>query len=311
MRGLKIVAIFFVVCALVTSAHASSGVTPSEAIVIGQGEVQGNVVRSMYYSYTALEDGIMNVSLSPIGGSADLAVTHFSGSPAAESRREGMSDEVIALQISQGDRFLIRVSTPLGEPTDFRLSVNLTHGLAPVDLPQVYVPSTNRDASTPEEAIEIPIGKLVAFESYGDRYFKTKVPAGYLVVVSLYPVSGENDLEVILETEGKKFTAASSRTHNVPDRVYIPVSGVGEALIKVSAPKDAREYTGYRQFTRYAIVVRLRHVGLSTGEFEEPDDRSVINQIFPDERVGKGLPAFARGISSKRFEKESKILRLR
>ena len=278
-----------------TAGLAAPGATPGEAIELTGAEQTGSARAACYYSYVAPSDGIMEVTLMPVSGEVDLSVTHFSGSPTAESRREGAQSDEVALAVRKGDRFLVRVSSPFGAAATFRIRAAMKSEAAVGAPTGVFVPQTAQTGADKEAAVEIPLGKLVPVEASGTRFFKVDATAGFLLAVTVYTVSGDVDVEM----SGGEGQARSGRRGEVTEYAYLPVKSTGEKFIRVEGPRDA--------ICRYVLVARLRHLGLATASVPEPNDAVVVRTLFQEEALGAGVPASLGGGENA----ATKVLRLR
>ncbi|PIU47061.1 MAG: hypothetical protein COS94_08555 [Candidatus Hydrogenedentes bacterium CG07_land_8_20_14_0_80_42_17] len=292
------------------------GLSPSAARRISSGEEISGIVRtSLYFDVIAEEDGELQIEATPISGEVDLAVVHYSGSPAIESRKEGLVAEEIALRVSKGDRFLIRVISPFSKPSEFKLKV-LLPGLISESRIETsseeknlyYKPETNKSGLSAGDAIPLTIGKISAIESKGERYFQVIAPTGYLLEVKLYPVSGNADLEAAMVSKSNIIRITSKREGNLTDEVYVPVEDGGLVVLKVNAPDN--------EIARYCIVARLRQIGIQTlTPREEPNDIKLVAEVFGEHNSGFKIPLAIAGSSNAQVQEkdslQSKILQLR
>jgi hypothetical protein len=263
------------------------GATPAAAIDLAAPEVQSSVRSSLYYMITAPFDGMLDITLSPIGGELDLAVIHVSGSPAIESRKEGEAREEISLRVVKGDRFLLRVISPFGRNVAFKLRAVVTAPASGGPAAQTFVPRVTGDGRTETTAVGIPIGQVIPIQAEGRRFFRVTVPKGAVLAVSLYPLHGDADLAVTLSGASKP--AAISRRHGLfSEYVYIPVTSSGEALIAVTPSSQNPSVTGPLQ---YGVVARLKHSGV-TATMADPEsgDRDAVVRAFTDAPMGSGVP---------------------
>lgn len=276
---------------LSSSSHvmAATGKTPSTAKDLKEGEVTGSVKTAVYYSFTAGRDGILEVTAVPVKQEIDLSVTHFTGSPASESRRVGMAEEEISMKVRKGDRFLIRVNSPMGVAASFKMKV-LVSSPQGRPVPDVFVPRTTRDGSSPEDAVEIPLGKIIPVEARGTRYFRMRVPAGFVLAVALHAAQGEFVLEGTIKEGDQKYEASSRPVGALPQYVYLPTWKSGEILIRIAPPESADRRRSEDAWGRYALITRLRHVGLAPAESMEPNDRMVLEELFRQEGFMMSVP---------------------
>lgn len=263
------------------------GTTPASAIELSTPEVQGTVRSSTYYMISAAFDGMLDISLIPVGGEIDLAVIHVSGSPAIESRKEGEAREEISLRVVKGDRFLIRVISPFGRSVSFKLSAVISQASSSASVSRTFLPRMEGDGRSESSAIVIPLGRVIPVQAGGQRFFRVKIPKGAVLSVSLYPVLGDADLMVklgdILKTSGSSHRAGLFSEH-----VFLPTSEAGEAWITV-APTTGNNIVS--NDINYGIVARLRHFGVTSVQGQpDPSDREAAVNAFADASVGTGIP---------------------
>lgn len=315
MPGRAVIIAAFAILLAAVSASARPGMTPAEAIAIQSGITEGEVTTSMYYAIVADRSGIFDVSLEAEKGEVDLAVTHFSGSPSAESRREGFATDEVALRAEAGDRFLIRISSPLRVRSTFRLIVSLSGGEASVaepSAPDVYVPESGKNGLSARDAVSLALGKLIPVEALGERFFQVEVPGGFLAEITVYPVFGDVDIEAQLESGGIRRSVISRRRGNLVEQVYVPVGGAGVVTVRATPTTGDGMKDEVSRLRRYALVVRLRHFGLTENQTEAPNDLAALRYLFPRESLGTGVPSSVMGPApDEPSQAEKTILRLR
>lgn len=301
--GLFVTAFLLAIIAPLPLHADGEGMTPAMAIELGSDEVTGTVKSSVYYSFSASGSGIMDVALTPQSGEVDLTVVHFSGSPAIESRREGMAVEDVSLRVSRGDKFLIRVISPFGKAASYRLKVGVDAAPGRNRKEDLFMPDRTRDGKAESSAVEVPLGRTVPVEAMGERYFRTHVPAGYVLSVTLYPIHGDADLAIGSRPGRDAWSVSSHRRGLLAEHLYLPVDAERDVMIRVN-PAPANE----QLFLRYAIVARIHQPGidsLTAAPDLEMDPRSSSSDIM-DEPLGIGLP----GRMEPSGQGSSKILRL-
>lgn len=284
------------------------GTTPVSALDWDGAERLETVRTSHYYSYAAPEDGILTLTLTPLrGGEVDLTMVHYSGSPAFESRREGAAPEEIAIKVTRGDRFLLRVISPFGRPADYRLSAVLSGGSFARRAEQFEAPALTTDGQATASAIRIPIGVLVPVEATGARYFSVMAPAGYLLAVRLIPVSDNVDLELLLRNDSAVARSASMRAGFLAEEAYLIPSTTGEALIRV-LPVVSRPGGGP---LRYALIAQIRQPGVSSLKpVSEPLWGRIAIEAFDSQERGPGIPGVPVAGGWDLEKTSSRVLRL-
>lgn len=284
-RVLFVVAL--VVGAISTASAIEPGATPAAAIDLATPDVQGAVRSSLYYMVTVPFDGMLDITLTPMGGEIDLAVIHVSGSPAIESRKEGEAREEISLRVVKGDRFLLRVISPFGRNVSFKLRAVVTAPSSGGTASSTFVPRPGTDGRTESSAITIPIGQVIPVQAEGRRHFRVAIPKGAVLAVSLYPLHGDVDLTVMLGG-GSKAAATSKRLGLFSEHVYLPATSSGEALVIVTPSSQNSSVTNVLQ---YGIVARLKHAGV-TATMADPEsgDREAVVRAFSDAPMGSGVP---------------------
>ncbi len=292
------------------------GTSPSTArrLVIGE-EISGTVRTSLYFDVVAEQDGFLDVEVTPTNGEVDLAAVHFSGSPAAESRREGAVPDKVTLRLSRGDRYLVRVISPFAKPAQFRLKTSWDRAQAPASSSPpaapgtLFVPQRPSNGRSAAEAVVLPVGRLVAVEARGTRYFRTVLPVGFVLDISLCPVYGSADLEVVVVNDATVSRSLSARPGQLTERVYLPGGKGGEVLIKVSSPVSPQS----DDLLRYGLVARTREPGIGTMVHRpEPEDHQAVATVFAGRLVGHGVPGWGEGAGRPGVDDESrsKILHL-
>jgi len=244
-------------------AQTSEGLSPAAAIALDQQEVSRTVTTSIYYSMTASEDGILDVTMTPISGEADLAVVHFSGSPSIESRREGAASEEVSLRVRRGDRFLIRIFSPLGRAATFRLRAAITTPLRTTELPPTAPPPPIVEGAGRTEtlAVELHLGTMTQVEAAAPSFFRVRAPAGYILAVSLYPLQGDLDMTAMTQ-DARATWVSSSRRGMDAEHLYLPISADGNVMIRVNPhPRSAAPPF------RYVVMARLLYPGMTAPEF--------------------------------------------
>ncbi|MEK8023547.1 MAG: hypothetical protein AAB229_07020, partial [Candidatus Hydrogenedentota bacterium] len=284
------------------------GMTPAMAIELGSAEISSTVRNSLYYSFTAAQSGIMDITLTPVDGEVDLTVVHYSGSPAVESRREGLAPEEISIRVSRGDKYLVRAISPFGRSAKFRLKGSLEASRVEMAKPvappvEYFAPERSSDGRSEATAVDIPLGRVVPVEAMSERFFRTRVPAGYVLSVALFPVHGDADLGVGSKPDGSGWSLVSRRRGLLAERLYMPVSADGSIMIRVNPAPGSEQ-----MLLRYALVTRLHYSGVASmksAPVQEADPRAISPDLM-GEALGSGVP----GRMNAPEMGSSKILRL-
>ncbi|RMH56621.1 MAG: hypothetical protein D6679_08735 [Candidatus Hydrogenedentota bacterium] len=265
---------------------ARPGLTPGSAIPLGEETVTGTVTRNIYYKWTASENGLLEVRLTPTSGEADLALIHFSGNPTIESRREGLSPEEVAIRVRKGDEYLIRVSTPLGRRGTYSLRVRRIAAEREIRGSAVAVPHTISSGKTALEAVELPVGKIAPVLARGKRYFKIAVPSGVVLDCRIYPINADLTAEAEIRSGGLTLSARSARSGLQAEEILLPPSEGGMVYLVVTPPAD------FTALARYGIVARLREPGVTPGKRADIfDDANRLQAFFQRLDAGSGVPA--------------------
>lgn len=284
----------------VQSSSAQNMLTPATAVTVGAEVNVGEVREVHYYRYKAPADGIMDVTVNPLSGEVDLTVTHFSGSPAAESRRSGAVKERIALLVREGDEFLIRVISPLRRIARYELSVDFSPldrkaPSQPEPTPEgAFIPTTERSGQDISTAVEIPLNKVVPVEAGGPRYFMIRPPKGFTLEVSVYPI--DLDIDVLARSgEGDEFIETISMRRGITaEYLYLPLESQKPVYVKVWNRNNPTAGA------RYGLVARLRHSGITKTESAPTRDREILRNIMVEDDFVSGLPAEIPGGAPKR-----------
>jgi hypothetical protein len=309
MRPAILLLVFALSLSIPIAAASEPGATPVSALEWDGAERTGTVRTSHYYSFTASEEGIMTLTLTPLrGGEVDLTVVHYSGNPAFESRREGAATEEIAVKVARGDRFLVRVISPFGRPAEYRLKAVLSGIRAGRRLDDYDPPATTTDGLAADAAVRIPIGVMVPVEASGTRHFAVTAPAGYLLAIRLVPVSADLDLEILMRDEPTATRAASMRGGLLTEEAYLLPTRTGEVLIRVK-PVETRAGTGPH---RYVLLVQVRQPGIASLKASpEPLWSRLAIEAFDSGDRGLGIPGGASGEGWDLEKNASRVLRLR
>ncbi len=195
--------------------------------VIFDQSVGGSSDPDDYFSFTAEDDGTIDVSLTGLSADVDLHLYNEAGVRIASSRTSGTVDESFSFDIVSGTTYILGVTPNSSANSDYRVSIALdgVEGVDPdsgggtPDTGTGPLVEEGGDAFSAPHAIQAPVNfsQSVGGSSDPDDYFQITASESGPLVVTLTGLTADVDLH-LYNAAGVRL--ASSRTSGTADEQF-------------------------------------------------------------------------------------------